>query len=68
MARQRNAELAAVHAGIGDGHVPRIDDLHAPVFARGLYEIAEARAPLSEKKSYQELLNGIFIFRYVLAS
>lgn len=30
--------------GIGDGHVPCIDDLHAPVFARRLYEIAEARA------------------------
>ena len=25
-------------------------------------------SPLSEKKSYQELLNGILAFRYVLAS
>lgn len=30
--------------------------------------VTTGQAALSEKKSYQELLNGIFIFRYVLAS
>ena len=40
-ARQGDAEPAGMDAGVLDRHVPRIDDLRAPLLAGRLQEIAE---------------------------